>query len=97
MRKSQAIPSSPPKSRMSDGSIAILMTSLQNINRSVYFYFVRPYGDRFIGFKLMPSFFAFDLTLLSVRPSLRPMTRVGVFSFASFWRCFTSSFDQFLP
>ena len=33
----------------------------------------------------------------SVRPSLRPMTRVGVFSFASCLSCFTSSFVHGLP
>lgn len=39
-----------------------------------------PYGDWFVGLRLTPISEACDSTAPSVRPSLRPMTRVGVFS-----------------
>lgn len=51
-----------------------------------------PYGDWFVGFSEIFSSLAFARTASSVRPSLSPMTRVGVFCFAS-WRSSDMSAD----
>lgn len=48
---------------------------------------LRLYGDWFVGFSEMPSSDALERTASSLRPSLRPITRVGVFSRA---RCLIS-------
>jgi hypothetical protein len=62
------------------------------------FHFFRlPYGDWFVGFSDMPSACAFDLTAFSVRPSFKPITRVGVFSLANCLSFFTSSAVHGLP
>jgi hypothetical protein len=45
----------------------------------------------------MPSSLAFARTASSVRPSFNPITRVGVFSFASCRSCLTSSAVHGLP
>lgn len=60
-------------------------------------HFLRLYGDWFVGFSGMFSAEALVYTASGVRPSFRPMTRVGVFSLASFASCFTSVDVQVLP
>lgn len=55
---------------------------------------LEPYGDWFVGFKLTPSSDAWDSTAPSVRPSLSPITRVGVFSLARRRRAWSSADDQ---
>jgi hypothetical protein len=62
-----------------------------------FYFLLLLYGDWFVGFSDTPSDCAFPLTALSVRPSFRPITRVGVFSFANCLSCFTSSFVQDFP
>jgi hypothetical protein len=55
-------------------------------------YFARRlYGDWFVGFNEMPASAALDRTASGVRPSLRPMTRVGVFCAARLRSAPTSS------
>lgn len=50
-----------------------------------------------MGFKGMLSRDALVLMALSVRPSSKPITLVGVFSLASFFSCVISFFDQGFP
>lgn len=50
-----------------------------------------------MGFSETFSAEAFEYTASGVRPSLRPITRVGVFSLASFASCLTSVEVQGLP
>src|ERR1044072_8599345 len=45
----------------------------------------------------MPLLLAFERTELTVRPSFRPITRVGVFSRANSLSCFTSAGVQSFP
>ncbi len=62
--------------------------------------FFRLYGDWFDGFSEIPLSLAFARTASSVRPSLRPITRVGVFPCASCRRsdtcCGVQGFPVFL-
>jgi len=60
-------------------------------------YFFVPYGDWFVGFSEMPFSLALLWTAAGVRPSLSPMTRVGVFSFAICRSSFTSELVHCLP
>lgn len=53
-----------------------------------------PYGDWFVGLRLTPISEAWDATAPGVRPSLSPITRVGVFSFAKRRRAWSSDADQ---
>ncbi|AMY20311.1 hypothetical protein A3Q40_02948 [Rhodococcus sp. PBTS 1] len=57
----------------------------------------RLYGDWFVGFRLTPRSDACDRTASSVRPSLSPITRVGVFCCASCRSCWLSPRDHALP
>ena len=57
-------------------------------------YLRRLYGDWFVGLRLTPVSLALVRTAFSVRPSLKPMTRVGVFFFASVRSVVTSVCDQ---
>src|SRR5690606_2928616 len=57
----------------------------------------RLYGDWLVGLREMLFSPALARTASSVRPSFRPITRVGVFSWASCLSCLTSAGVHCLP
>lgn len=61
------------------------------------FYFLRLYGDWLVGFNETRRSLAWLRTACSVRPSLSPMTRVGVFWAASCRSCVFDDGVQALP
>lgn len=61
------------------------------------FYLRREYGDWFVGFSETPRPLALVWTAPGVLPSFRPITRVGVFSRASWRRACLSLGVQGLP
>src|SRR5437868_3207862 len=60
-------------------------------------FFLLPYGLWFVGFNETCCFVACERTAPSVRPSLSPITRVGVFPFARSRSAFLSPALQSLP
>jgi hypothetical protein len=50
-----------------------------------------------VGFSETPALAAFERTAISVLPSFKPITLVGVFSLAKAPSCLTSSFVHSLP